>query len=255
MTARIRELKFETAIVAGSLLSISAASWVLSTYHFTAESMTMGGMFQLDMVSILLFVGSWTFGMMAMMFPTIVPMTLAIFRAGRNASKDIKAGGGPTITKAFAFASAYISLWVGFGVALYLGIILLSSMTGLVEFPTLYLRFFPALIVLGSGIYQFAPLKGECLNRCHPTTFLLRNYRGGITGSALMGGSYGVFCIGCCWVLMINLLLIGAMSITWMGLFAIAILVERITPERWQVSKIVGTILIVLGLWLSYQAS
>ena len=246
----MREFKLETAIVAGSLLGISAISWFFSAYPFSSGAImvTMGGMFQLDFATVLLFAGSWALGMIAMMFPTIVPMTVTIFRAGKNASKEIKAGGGPTITKAFSFASAYISLWIGFGVALYLGITLLSSVTNLVEIPSLYLRILPALIVLFSGAYQFAPIKGECLDRCHPTTFLLRNYRGGITGSAMMGGSYGVFCIGCCWVLMINLLLIGAMSITWMGLFATAILVERITPRGWQVSKIIGTALIVFGI-------
>jgi predicted metal-binding membrane protein len=144
-------------------------------------------------------------------------------------------------------------LWIGFGIVLYILIGSLVLMGDIIQFQNPYFRFLPALIVLGTGIYQFAPFKGTCLSRCHPTTFLVRNYRGGITGSAMMGVSYGFFCIGCCWALMIILLLIGSMNLAWMGIFAFAILIERITPASWQVSKIIGVLILILGALVTYQ--
>ena len=252
MAAAFKEFKLETVLVGGSLLGISALSWFLSTSPIAADMMME--MFSLDITMVLLFSLSWTLGMIAMMFPVIVPITLTLFRAAKNADESIKEGGGPTIPKALTFAFSYVLLWIGFGIVLYILIGSLVLMGDIIQFQNPYFRFLPALIVLGTGMYQFAPFKGTCLSRCHPTTFLVRNYRGGITGPAMMGVSYGFFCIGCCWALMIILLLIGAMSITWMGLFAAAILIERVTPRGWQVSKLIGTTLIVIGLVLTYQA-
>jgi len=253
LAAAFKEFKLETVLVGGSLIGISALSWALSTYPI-AEGMMMGEMFSLDIAMILLFSLSWALGMIAMMFPVIVPITLTLFRAARNADQSTKEGGGPTIPKAFTFAFSYVLLWIGFGIVVYILIGSLLTMSNTLQLQSPYLRFLPPLIVLGSGIYQFAPFKGTCLNRCHPTTFLFRNYRGGITGSAMMGVSYGYFCVGCCWALMIILLLIGSMSLFWMGFFALAILVERITPARWQVSKILGFLLLILGAFLTYQS-
>jgi len=253
LAASFKDFKLETVLVGGSLIGISALSWFLSTYPIEA-GMMMSEMFSLDAAMIILFSLSWTLGMIAMMFPVIVPITLTVFRAARNADESTKEGGGPTIPKAFTFAFSYVLLWIGFGIALYILIGSLLAMSNTLQFQSPYFRFLSALIVLGAGIYQFAPFKGTCLNRCHPTTFLVRNYRGGMKGSAMMGISYGFFCVGCCWALMIILLLIGSMSLVWMGIFAFAILVERTTPARWQVSKILGTLLLILGAFLTYQS-
>jgi len=195
LAAAFKEFKLETVLVGGSLIGISAISWFLSTYPMEA-GMMMSQMFDLNATLILLFSLSWTLGMIAMMFPVIVPITLALFRAAKNADQSIKEGGGPTIPKALTFAFSYVSLWIGFGIALYMLIGVLLWTGNALQLQNPYLRFLPAAIVLATGIYQFVPFKDTCLSRCHPTTFLVRNYRGGITGPARMGVSYGLFCIG-----------------------------------------------------------
>ena len=252
MAATFKEFKLETVLVGGSLVGISALSWFLSTYPMAADMMMET--FSLGTTAILLFSLSWALGMIAMMFPVIVPITLTLFRAAKNADESIKEGGGPTIPKALTFAFSYVLLWIGFGIVLYTSIGSLLSVVNIIQLQNPYFRFLPAAIVVGTGVYQFVPFKGTCLSRCHPTTFLVRNYRGGMTGPARMGVSYGFFCIGCCWALMIILLLIGSMSLAWMGLFALAILIERITPATWQVSKILGVVLLILGALSTYQS-
>ena len=249
MPSQIWEFKIETLVVAGSLAAISGLSWILSAQPIAMKAMIQPS-YQFELIPMLLFTASWTLGMIAMMFPTVIPMTLMLFRAGRSATHETKAGGGPTLAKALVFAGAYVALWAGFGATLYLAISAVSALAVTFGQPSQYFVLVPGVIVLGSGIYQFLPLKSVCLNRCHPSSFLFRNFRSGLAGSARMGVSYGVFCIGCCWVLMANLLLIGAMNLTWMSLFAVAILLERISPEKWQVAKILGGLLLISGIIL-----
>ena len=48
-----------------------------------------------------------------------------------------------------------------------------------------------------------------------------------------MGLRHGMYCAGCCWLLMLVLLALGVMSITWMAVISVAIAVEKLTPLRW----------------------
>ena len=63
-----------------------------------------------------------------------------------------------------------------------------------------------------------------------------------------MGADYGVFCTKCCWVLMAGLLVVGAMSLPLMGMFAIVIFAEKIAPFGGIISRIIGGGLIATGL-------
>jgi predicted metal-binding membrane protein len=42
-----------------------------------------------------------------------------------------------------------------------------------------------------------------------------------------LGAKHGLFCGGCCWALMLLMLVLGADNIGWMLLFAAAMAVER----------------------------
>jgi predicted metal-binding membrane protein len=202
----------------------------------------------IDYVGLSLFTISWTLGMVAMMFPTAMPMMLMIIHVGRTSSEDIRAGGGPTAAKAVIFILSYISFWAGLGVVMYIGLafglsVLTPQAPGVIG-STLGLGI--ALLIV--GIYQLSPLKVECLNRCHPTSFLFKYYRGGTAGAARMGAIYAKYCIGCCWVMMVFLLLIGSMGILWMGAFAGIIFVERVlVSSRWT-PRILGVGFLASGI-------
>jgi len=204
--------------------------------------------FNLDLIALTLFAGSWTIGMVAMMFPTAVPMILMFFRIGRNASPEIRSGGGPTITKALLFTGAYIFIWGGVGVLFYLALVVSF---GLMPFPIMDYLNLPTsagFALLVAGLYQLSPLKAECLDKCHPSTFLFRFYHGGKIGAVRMGAIYAKYCVGCCWIMMAVLLLIGAMGAAWMAIFALFIFVERAIIHRHWVTKILALVFLVSGV-------
>jgi len=193
---------------------------------------------------------SWTVGMMAMMLPTAMPLMLIFFRSARGATSEIRLGGGPTIGKAFLFIASYIGIWVGTGVLFYLGVAIASTLVwpGLSAF--LASRFGAGVALLLVGVYQISPVKGECVSKCHPSNFLFQHYRSGRLGALKMGLVYAKYCVGCCWVMMVFLLLVAAMGVGWMALFAFLIFAERTVFHGPWVSRIIGIAFVVIGIIL-----
>jgi len=117
-----------------------------------------------------------------------------------------------------------------------------------------------AVILVLAGVYQFTPLKHVCLRQCRSPLAFVAQYaaklrRGGLAGTQV-GAVHGLFCLGCCWVLMVVLLLLGMMSHTWMAAVAGVIFLEKVLPHSWPVSGVVGLVLIGAGviLFVSGQA-
>jgi predicted metal-binding membrane protein len=111
-----------------------------------------------------------------------------------------------------------------------------------------------AVVFILAGVYQFTPLKDGCLRQCRsPLGFVAAHAtklrRGGLVGTQV-GAVHGVFCLGCCWALMIVLILLGMMSLTWMAAVASVIFLEKTSPRAWPVSSVVGIALVAVGVAL-----
>ena len=77
-----------------------------------------------------------------------------------------------------------------------------------------------ALFVL-AGLYQWTPLKHACLRQCRsPFAFLLAQWRDGWSGALRMGAEHGLYCLGCCWILMALLFAVGVMNLLWVAVLA-----------------------------------
>lgn len=233
----------EKYIVAGSLLGIAMLSWW--TTFFDSAMMGMPSL-PLNITFLVVFTVSWAIGMIVMMFPTTIPMMLMFLRVGKNSTKEIRSGGGPTLMKAFLFIFSYISIWVSVGILFYLAIAITSSIFDLGMFFTASFGTGLAFVIMAT--YQLSPLKIECLQRCHPTSFLFRHYSGGLLGALKMGASYAKYCVGCCWVMMFFLLLVGSMGAIWMTVFAGIIFVERVLAARKLPSKVIGAGFLAWGV-------
>lgn len=202
--------------------------------------------FPLDTSTLGLFAVTWTTGMVAMMFPTVVPTLLMFYNSGKDSSAEVREGGGPSPLSAGVFVSSYIGIWIATGALLYVALATVFS-----SLPVADATFIGSSVGIGAALifvaaYQLSPIKGECLRRCHPTSFFLRFYRGGVTGAVEMGVNYAKYCVGCCWVMMIFLLVSASMGVVWMGVFASIIFLERsLTTSPWS-ARIVG-----LGFLLS----
>ena len=104
-----------------------------------------------------------------------------------------------------------------------------------------------------AGAWQLTPLKQGCLVRCRsPVEFLTRHHRSGPFG---LGLRHGLFCLGCCWALMLLLFVGGVMNLAWVGGIALFVLLEKtIPPGRW-LGHAAGVGLILWGGWTLIAAA
>ena len=211
----------------------------------------MAGTF--DLISFVFFTALWAVGMVAMMFPSLIPMVYALTNSARGElGENGSLRGLERIlisARAGLFILGYVAIWTLVGVIFYLGIALLVQAGLPASFGTI--RSWGGLILIGTGLYQFTRFKERSLSKCRsPITFILTSWRNGSKGAGLMGANYGWFCTKCCWVLMVGLLAVGAMSLPLMGVFALIIFVEKVAPFGNLFSKIAGVAFLVAGLYL-----
>ena len=95
-----------------------------------------------------------------------------------------------------------------------------------------------ALLLIAAGIFQWTPLKDACLEHCRsPMSFLMHHWREGLKGAALMGLHHGGYCLGCCWLLMALLFVLGVMNLPWVAALTIVVLAEKTLPQGRALSR------------------
>jgi predicted metal-binding membrane protein len=105
--------------------------------------------------------------------------------------------------------------------------------------------------LIAAGIYQLSPLKSVCLKHCRsPAEFLSRRWRNGRSGAARMGLEHGIYCIGCCWLLMALLFTGGVMNLVWIAGLAVFVLLEKLTPHGYSIGRALGLLIIAAGGYL-----
>ena len=96
---------------------------------------------------------------------------------------------------------------------------------------------------------ELTPVKGACLTRCRsPLGFLMTNWRDGAIGALRMGLRHGVYCVGCCWLLMGLLFVVGVMNLVWVAALTAFVLLEKVGPYGLIVARMAGAIMIVFGM-------
>jgi predicted metal-binding membrane protein len=59
---------------------------------------------------------------------------------------------------------------------------------------------------------------------------------------------HGLFCLGCCWALMLTMLAVGVGSLAWMAGLTGVMVIEKTMPWGRRVAPAVGTLLVLWGL-------
>ena len=67
-----------------------------------------------------------------------------------------------------------------------------------------------------------------------------------------MGGTQGLWCVGCCWGLMAALVALGMMNLGWMALVALLIAVEKLLPWHRVGTAIVTGSLVLLAVGVAF---
>lgn len=93
------------------------------------------------------------------------------------------------------------------------------------------------------------PLRTACLDGCRsPLTFLTRYWRGTRAGIVRLGLLHGLYCLGCCWLLMSLLFVVGVMNPGWIAVLALITLVEKTRPPNWSINRWIGGAAISAGI-------
>ena len=178
----------------------------------------------------------WWVMMAAMMLPSAIPAVLLYSRVRA-------ARGNDQVAASWLFLLGYILAWLGFSVLAAL----VSSF--LDQHMAVGNRSAEAALLIAAGAYQLSPLKNACLSQCRsPAQFISRHWRAGSWGAVRLGLLHGIYCIGCCWMLMALLFVGGVMNMAWVIALAILVAAEKLTPFGQWLARFSGVALIVWGL-------
>jgi predicted metal-binding membrane protein len=242
-------------VILAGLGGITAAAWM----YLVVEARPMSGMSErsmADAVQSMVHMQPWTAAafapkllmwavmMVAMMLPTAAPMTLVYAAVARKAARE-----DHPVAPTFVFVAGYLAIWVLFSVAAT------AAQSGLDELALLS----PAMVsaspvlggglLIGAGVYELTPYKHACLAHCRaPAHFISHRWRGGRAGAFRMGLALGLYCLGCCWILMGLLFVGGVMNLLWVAAIAAFILLEKTMPFAKTGVRVVGAAMIVVGL-------
>ena len=181
----------------------------------------------------------WIVMMIAMMTPAAMPMAFVFRRMDRGSASNLDT---------LIFSSGYLAGWSFYSLVAALLQWWLHVRGTLHSHLLVTGAGLAGAILIGAGIYQLTPLKEACLNRCRsPLGFFMEHWREGRFGAFVMGLHHGLYCVGCCWVLMLLMFVGGAMSVATMAALSVFILAERLLPAGPWVAKIPGFVLIGWG--------
>jgi predicted metal-binding membrane protein len=195
----------------------------------------------------------WTVMMVGMMIPSAAPMILIYARVARQPGLQ-----GPAFASSLWFAAGYLLSWTAFSLVATIAQYALDRAALLTLGMYLANTRFAGIVLVAAGVYQWTALKDSCLKQCRaPLAFIQEHggFRRTISGGLNLGFRHGLYCLGCCWVLMALLFTGGVMNITWIAAIAILVLVEKVAPAGRTAGRIAGAALIVGGLWTIFSSS
>jgi len=241
--------------VASGMVLLAGTAW-LASYVLGG---TTGPMTEMDATMASAFLGVWVVGMVAMMFPVMIPTVLLFDRLlktpspGETETKDVSSWtrrfGTPT------FLSGYLVMYAILGVAAIVALFFAGYL--MMAYPDLMMwgLYVPPAVLLATGIYQLSPLKTRCLTAVHSPWALFSGVRRkNLLGSLRLGTRFGAYCVGCCWMYMAVMLVVGAMGLFWMGGLALVLSVEK-SSGRWgkRFSQVLSVGFLIIGLALLVQ--
>ena len=109
---------------------------------------------------------------------------------------------------------------------------------------------FSGVLLLAAGIFQWSSIKHACLRFCrNPFNFLMAHWKENRAGAMQMGIKHGLLCTGCCWALMLLMLVGGVMNLLWMIVITAIILIEKVAPRGDLFARIAGVFMGVAGIY------
>ncbi len=221
------------------LLVVAFGAWYLSAILYRTSSSTgmssmapavpiatMATMFSAPDIGIVAsFLVVWLVGMVAMMFPAMVPVVSFYSGLVTREEKRPNLSGlvGPPL-----FLSGYLSLYLLLGLGLFAAVYAVFQLSLALPWLSSLSVVGVAAVLFATGIWQLTPLKEKMLGKCiSPMGFFVAHMKKGFSGAFRMGAEHGIYCVGCCWLYMLVMLAVAAMSLVSMVLLSGLIIVEK----------------------------
>jgi predicted metal-binding membrane protein len=177
----------------------------------------------------------WVVMMVGMMLPSALP-TILLFRHAIHRDPNVRR----PAARAFLFSAAATLLQWGLAEAALLSPMMVSASPWL-----------GGALLIVAGAYQWTPLKSACLRHCRsPLAFFVEHWRPGVPGALRLGLRHGLYCLGCCWALMLLLFFGGVMSLLWIAAITLFVLLEKLAPYGVQGGRLSGVALALAGLYV-----
>jgi predicted metal-binding membrane protein len=246
-------LRRDRSVVLASLVLVVALAWIYLWY----DASTMGGMAMVGDslipagvphaidpgVLVMTFV-MWTIMMIGMMLPSAAPTILLYSKIVRKNAER-----GTILPTVWGFVGGYLLIWTAFSLAATLLQLALEQLGLLTPMMVSADRWLSGVLLIAAGTFQWTPLKQSCLRKCRtPLEFVLTRWRDGAIGALRMGIDHGLYCLGCCWALMLLLFVAGVMNLLWVALLAVFVFLEKLLPAGPWTARIAGVILVASGL-------
>ncbi len=193
----------------------------------------------------------WAVMMVAMMLPSAAPMVLTFATLNRRRREQER----PFVPTA-VFVTGYVLVWGSFAAAAALSQWGFQRASLVSSEMVATSGILGGLVLVAAGAYQWSPLKRACLTACRtPLTFIMTEWRDGAPGAVVMGLRHGLYCLGCCWVLMALLFVGGVMNLIWVAAIAVFVLAEKATPRGAPlITRASGVALAAWGVWTLSRA-
>jgi predicted metal-binding membrane protein len=190
----------------------------------------------------------WVVMMAGMMLPSASPLLLLYGTAARRLGGDT---GARAWRRIYALAAGYVVIWALFSAGATALQRILSTVLIVSPMMTLTSRTATAVTLALAGLYQLTPLKRTCLRACQsPLSFMMYRWRWGSIGAFRMGVDHGIYCVGCCWALMLLLFAGGVMNLTVIVALTLLVALEKLLPIGAVAARISGAALIAAAVWM-----
>jgi predicted metal-binding membrane protein len=184
----------------------------------------------------------WTLMTTAMMLPTSLPL-LALFHALTRRRRD-------RLLLVALMIAGFLAVWTLFGLAVHAADHHLHATIAANAWLAAWTWLIGPATFLLAGAYQFTPLKFACLDRCRaPLGFILAHWQGQRERLAALriGLHHGLFCVGCCWSLMLLMFAVGVGSLGWMLALGAVMAAEKNLPWGRRLTVPLGLLLLTTG--------
>lgn len=236
----------------GGVLALATAvcwAWIVPMARDMYGDMTGSSAWMMtsnwDAPHLALLAAMWVVMMAGMMLPSAAPLLL-LYAAVVRRSPD----GARARAHVYAFAGGYLVIWTVFSLAatvlqrVFAHLLLLNPMMEPGN------RGFAGALLILAGIYQLTPYKLTCLDLCRsPAQFITEHITPGVGGGFRLGLVHGLYCLGCCWALMLLLFVGGVMNLWCIVALTLFVLLEKVAPFGLQGGRLSGGLLAAFGVW------